>query len=59
MALIKRECTDIAEVKQLRKERDVLLRAIEGPCMECDLACQERADCNTLVLRFAFGTYIS
>ena len=44
MALIERTRTDAVEAERLRKELDDLLRAKEGLRMECDLACQERAD---------------
>jgi hypothetical protein len=37
--LIERACTDVVESKQLRKERDDLLRAVEGLRTERDLAC--------------------
>ena len=37
-ALIERACTDIMEAERLQKERDDLLRAIEGLLTECDLA---------------------
>jgi Spy/CpxP family protein refolding chaperone len=43
-ALIERTHVDAAESKRLRKERDDLLRAIEGLRMERDLAHQECAD---------------
>ena len=36
MALIKRGCTDIAEAKQLRKEREDLLWTVEELSMKCD-----------------------
>ena len=43
-ALIERAHMDAVEAERLWKERDDLLRAIEGLRMELDLARQERAD---------------
>ena len=44
MALIERVRTDTMEAESLQKERDDLLRAVEGLCTKCDLAHQERTD---------------
>ena len=41
MALIERAHTDAMEAERLWKEWDDLLRAVEGLCMEHDLAHQE------------------
>jgi DNA-binding SARP family transcriptional activator len=37
-ALIERACADTVVFEQLQKELDDLLWAIEGLCMECDVA---------------------